>query len=51
MHELHEAHYASLWLFTGVSVANGLVGTGLVVRVNQVDIVSSNRTVEPDGRQ
>ncbi|KAJ5117672.1 hypothetical protein N7448_011304 [Penicillium atrosanguineum] len=45
MQELHEAGHARLWLFTSVSVRNGLVGTGLVVRVNQVDIVSSNRTV------
>jgi hypothetical protein len=28
--------------------SNGLVGTGLVVRVNQVDIVSSDRTVGND---
>ncbi|KAJ5300187.1 hypothetical protein N7508_007430 [Penicillium antarcticum] len=48
MHELHEASHARLWLFTSVSVRNGLVGTGLVVRVNQVDIVSSNRTVGND---
>ena len=41
MQELHEAGHARLWLFTSVSVRNGLVGTGLVVRVNQVDIVSS----------
>ena len=45
MQELHEAGHAHLWLFTSVSVRNGLVGTGLVVHVNQVDIVSSNRTV------
>ena len=45
MQELHEAGHARLWLFTSASVRNGLVGTGLVVRVNQVDIVSSNRTV------
>ncbi|KAJ5240479.1 uncharacterized protein N7469_002070 [Penicillium citrinum] len=48
MHELHEAGHARLWLFTGVCVRNGLVGTGLVVRVNQIDIVSSNRTVGHD---
>ncbi|KAJ5283377.1 hypothetical protein N7505_001357 [Penicillium chrysogenum] len=41
MQELHEAGHARLWLFTSVSVRNDLVGTGLVVRVNQVD----------DGRQ
>lgn len=45
MHELHEAGHARLWLFTSVSVRNGLVGTALVVRVNQVDIVSSKRTI------
>jgi hypothetical protein len=45
MHELQETGHARLWLFTSVSVRNGLVGAGLVVRVNQVDIVSSNRTV------
>ncbi|KAJ5904903.1 uncharacterized protein N7473_001819 [Penicillium subrubescens] len=48
MHELHEAGHARLWLLTSVSVRNGLVGTGLVVRVNQVDIVSSKRTVGND---
>ncbi|KAJ5215587.1 uncharacterized protein N7498_001994 [Penicillium cinerascens] len=48
MQELHEAGHARLWLFTSVSVRNGLVGTGLVVRVNQVDIVASNRTVGND---
>lgn len=48
MHELHEAGHARLWLFTSVSVRNGLVGTGLVVRVNEVDIASSNRTVGSD---
>jgi hypothetical protein len=48
MHELHEAGHARLWLFTSVSIRNGLVGTGLVVRVNQVDIVSSHRTVGND---
>jgi hypothetical protein len=48
MHELHEAGHARLWLFTSVSVRNGLVETGLVVRVNQVDIVSSHRTVGND---
>ncbi|KAJ5849263.1 hypothetical protein N7534_007952 [Penicillium rubens] len=48
MHELHEAGHARLWLFTSVSVRNGLVGAGLVVRVNQVDIASSNRTVGSD---
>ena len=45
MQELDEAGHARLWLFTSVSVRNGLVGTGLVVRVNQADIVSSNWTV------
>ncbi|KAI9036908.1 uncharacterized protein KD926_001223 [Aspergillus affinis] len=35
-------------LFTSVSVRNSLVGTGLVARVNQADIVSSNRTVGND---
>ena len=45
MQELHEAGHAHVWLFTSVSVRNGRVGTGLVVHVNQVDIVSSNRTV------
>ncbi|KAJ5085459.1 hypothetical protein N7532_010230 [Penicillium argentinense] len=48
MHELHEAGHARRWLFTRVSVRNGLVGAELVVRVNQVDIVSSNRTVGTD---
>jgi hypothetical protein len=48
VHELHEAGHGRLWLFTSVSVRNGLVGTGLVVRVNQVDIASSNRTVGSD---
>ena len=48
MQELHEAGHARLWLFTSVSVRNGLVGTGLVVRVNHVDIVLSNRTVGND---
>ena len=48
MHELHEAGHARLWLFISVSVRNGLVGAGLVVRVNQVDIASSNRTVGSD---
>jgi hypothetical protein len=48
MHELHEAGHARLWLFTSVSIRNGLVGTGLVVRVDQVDIVSSHRTVGND---
>jgi hypothetical protein len=48
MHELHKAGHARLLLFTSVSTRNGLVGTGLVVRVNQVDIVSSNRRVGDD---
>ena len=48
MTELHEAGHAQLWLFTSVSVRNGLVGTGLLVRVNQIDIVSSHRTVGDD---
>ncbi|KAJ5981906.1 hypothetical protein N7451_012006 [Penicillium sp. IBT 35674x] len=48
MQELHEAGHARLLLFTSVSVRNGLVGTGLVVRVNHVDIVSPNRTVGND---
>ncbi|KAJ5318532.1 hypothetical protein N7476_004952 [Penicillium atrosanguineum] len=47
MQELHEAH-TRLWLLTSVSIRNGLVETGLVVRVNQVDIVSSKRTVSND---
>jgi hypothetical protein len=47
MQELHEAGHARLWLFTSVSVRNGLVGTGMV-RVNQVDIASSSRTVGSD---
>ncbi|KAJ5267935.1 hypothetical protein N7478_001488 [Penicillium angulare] len=46
--ELHEAGRACLWLFTSVSVRNGLVGTGLVVRVSQVDVTSSSRTVGSD---
>ncbi|KAJ5040814.1 hypothetical protein NUH16_011106 [Penicillium rubens] len=40
--------HARLWLFTSVSVRNGLVGPGLVVRINQVDIASSNRTLGSD---
>ncbi|KAJ6137029.1 hypothetical protein N7497_012281 [Penicillium chrysogenum] len=51
MHELHElleAGHARLWPFTSVSVRNSLVGTGLVVRVNQVGIVSSNQAVGHD---
>lgn len=48
IHELHEAGHARLWLFTSVSIRNSLVGTGLVVRVNQVNIVSSHRTVGND---
>ncbi|KAJ5111625.1 hypothetical protein N7532_002160 [Penicillium argentinense] len=48
MNELHEAGHARLWLFTSVSVRNGLVGVGLIVRVNQVDIASSYRTVGND---
>ena len=48
MQELHEAGHARLWLFTSASVRNGLVGTGLVVRVNQVDILSSKRTIGND---
>jgi hypothetical protein len=48
MDVLHEAGHARLWLFTSVSVRNGLVGVGLVVRVNQVAIASSNRTVGSD---
>ena len=48
MQELHEAGRARLWMFTSVSVRNGLVGTGLVVRVNQIEIISSNRTVGTD---
>ncbi|KAJ5091031.1 hypothetical protein N7532_009715 [Penicillium argentinense] len=48
MNELHEAGHARLWLFTSVSVRNGLVGVGLIVRVNQVDIASSHRTVGND---
>jgi hypothetical protein len=32
MQELHEAGYARLWLFTSVSVRNGLVGVGLIAR-------------------
>lgn len=44
MHELHEAGHARLWLFTSVSIRNGLI----VVRVDQVDIVSSHRTVGND---
>ena len=46
--DLHETGCARLWLFTSVSVRNGLVGTGLVVRVNQVDIATSTRTVGSD---
>lgn len=46
--EMREAGRAHIWLLTSVSVRNGLIGTGLVVRVNQVDIVSSNRTVGKD---
>jgi hypothetical protein len=46
--ELQEVGSARLWLFTSVSVRNGLVGTGLVVRVNQVNIALSNRTVGDD---
>ncbi|KAI2669422.1 hypothetical protein LCP963914a_9931 [Penicillium roqueforti] len=48
MPELHEAGRARLWLFTSVSVRNGLVGTGLVVRVSQVDVTSSSRTIGSD---
>lgn len=48
MHELHEAGHACLWVFTSVSIRNGLVGTGLLVRVNQVNIVSSHRTIGDD---
>ena len=48
MQELHEAGHAHLWLFTSVSVRNGLVGMGLIARVNQIDIVSSYRTVGKD---
>lgn len=48
MHELHEAGHTALWLFTSVSVRNGRVGTGLVVRINQVNIFSANRTVSDD---
>lgn len=48
MQELYEAGYARLWLFTGVSVRNSLVGVGLVVRVNKVDIVPLNRPVGDD---
>ena len=39
---------ARLWLFASVSVRNSLVGTGLVVRVNQVDTAPSNRMVGSD---
>ncbi|KAJ5215604.1 reverse transcriptase [Penicillium cinerascens] len=46
--DLHEASCARLWLYTSVSVRNGLVGTGLVVRVNQADIATSSRTVGSD---
>jgi hypothetical protein len=46
--ELQEIGSARLWLYTSVSVRNGLVGTGLVVRVNQVNIAQSNRTVGDD---
>ncbi|KAJ5751270.1 hypothetical protein N7533_008298 [Penicillium manginii] len=48
MHELHEAGHARFWLFTSVSVRSSLVGTGLGVRVNQVDIVSSNGAAGSD---
>ncbi|KAF3391692.1 hypothetical protein F1880_007400 [Penicillium rolfsii] len=34
MDELHEAGHARLWMFTGVSTRDGVVGTGLVVPVN-----------------
>jgi hypothetical protein len=46
--DLRETNGARLWLFTSVSVRNGLVGTGLVVRVNQFDITISSRTVGSD---
>jgi hypothetical protein len=46
--DLQESGRARLFIYTGVSVRNGLVGTGLLVRVNQVNIVSSSRTVGSD---
>lgn len=46
--DLNETSCAHLWLFTSVSVRNGLVGTGLVVRVNQLYIATSNHTVGSD---
>ena len=49
LNDLYKASCARLWLFTRVSVRNSLVGTGLVVRVNQVDIAISSWTVGSDG--
>jgi hypothetical protein len=48
MDELHEAGQAQFWLFTGVSVRNGLVGTGLVIGVNQNNIAMSHQPVGED---
>lgn len=48
LNDLHEANCARLWLFTSVSVRNGFVRRGLVVRVNQVDIATSSHTVGSD---
>lgn len=48
MHELHETCDAHLSMFISISFRHGLVGTGLLVRVNQVDIFSSYRMVRDD---
>ncbi|KAJ6100329.1 hypothetical protein N7467_001864 [Penicillium canescens] len=48
MDELHKADQAQFWLFTGVSVRNGLVGTGLVIGVNQNNIAMSHQPVGKD---
>jgi hypothetical protein len=37
--DLQETGHACLWVFTSVSVRNGLVGVSLVVKVNQVNII------------
>lgn len=47
-HEVHEAGHACLLVFTSVSVRKGLVGTGFLVRINLVNIVSSHRTIGDD---